>query len=171
MNGPRHLSRRPFFVTEAQRTTAHRSSCDSNGKPGGPWNADETACCRCEGCDSPLNKLRVGAAITPEQAVHSNSTVQNIPTRYAGRSLAAQEGRLGLSSVRDGEHTSPTRVKSPEFVGGPAANRNGPESFSLRSCGSKPPDATGPLVPSGPACQINLAWLFDHANSTSCSVT
>ncbi len=49
---------------------------------GAPWNADETACWRCEGCDSPLNKLRVGAAITPEQAAHSSSTVQN-PTRYA----------------------------------------------------------------------------------------
>ncbi len=40
----------------------------------GPWNADETACWRCEGCDSPLNKLRVSAAITPEQAAHSSST-------------------------------------------------------------------------------------------------
>jgi len=51
---------------------------------GGPWNADETACWRCEGCDSPLNKLRVGAAITPEQAAHSSSTVQNPhPIRWA----------------------------------------------------------------------------------------
>gem|GEM_PF-6520773 len=62
---------------------------------GGGWNADETACWRCEGCDGPLNELRAGAAITPEQAAHSSSTVYTsplCPTRDSGWSLTAQAG-------------------------------------------------------------------------------
>ena len=68
----------------------------------GPWNADETACWRCEGCDSPLNKLRVSAAITPEQAAHSSSTVQEIPRpiRWAVSRRAGGPARSIISQGR-----------------------------------------------------------------------
>ena len=72
---------------------------------GGAWNADETACWRCEGCDSPLNKLRMGASNHPRTGRTQQLNRTETPPDTLGRSLAAQAGRLGLSSVRDGEHT------------------------------------------------------------------
>ena len=102
MNGPRHLSRGSFFVTEAQRTTAHRSSCDSNGT-GGPWNADETACWRCEGCDSPLNKLRVGAPSNHPRAGRTqqlNRTGNPHPIRWAVSRRAGGPARSIISQGR-----------------------------------------------------------------------
>ena len=66
----------------------------------GPWNADETACWRCEGCDSPLNKLRVSAAITPEQAAHSSSTRKPHPIRWAISRRAGGPARSIISQGR-----------------------------------------------------------------------
>ena len=138
---------------------------------GAPWNADETACWRCEGCDSPLNKLRVGAAITPEQAAHSSSTVQKEPhpIRWAVSRRAGGPARSIISQGRGAHLVDQSKIAG---IRGRTCRQSQRTRIVFSTIlRSKPPDATGPLVPSGPACQINLAWLFDHANSTSCSVT
>ena len=70
----------------------------------GPWNADETACWRCEGCDSPLNKLRVGGPqqSPPSRPAHSSSTVQENPhpIRWAVSRRAGGPARSIISQGR-----------------------------------------------------------------------
>mgnify|MGYP003716736689 CR=1 FL=1 len=61
----------------------------------GPWNADETACWRCEGCDSPLNKLRVGAPSNHPRAGRTqqlNRTGKSPPDTLGGLSPRRRAG-------------------------------------------------------------------------------
>ena len=60
---------------------------------GEPWNADETACWRCEECESPLNKLRVGRSNHPRTGrTQQLNRTEPHPIRLGGLSPRRRAG-------------------------------------------------------------------------------